>query len=105
MQKDPDKKYLTSTPLMDQYFQQTYDYLLTLPQKFRYKDGFREPIPKFKPESFRIADFQRIIANNAIKKDNLTKNQLLLLNDPRIKERIEQELKFLRGILQMYRDQ
>ena len=50
------KNLLTSTPLMDQYFHQTYDRL--------------EAIRQFNPNSFRYSGFQSIINDN--KKDNLT---------------------------------
>ncbi len=108
MQKDPaNKQFLTSTPQMDQYFQQTYANLMAKPQKFTKPDkaGVQKPIPKFDPKRFRYASIQSIVAENTIKKEELNVNQAAALSDLAVKARLEQEQTLVSGVLSMYREQ
>ncbi len=89
MQNPENRSILTSTPLMDQYFHQTYDHLAAQPRQFN-------------PNSFRFSRLQSIINDN--KKDNLTKEQVSLLNERRMVEHLEKEYVFLSKILKTYRD-
>lgn len=105
MQKDPqNKQFLTSTPLMDKYFQETYIRLAAKPQRYRvYKGGVKKLIPKFDPKRFAWAAFQQIIADNVIKRDQLTQEELNLLKNPEIIERLDVESKLYRSIRTYYR--
>ena len=119
MQKDPNnKQFLTSTPQMDQYFQETYTRLAGRPQKYQ-KDketgqpDITKPIPKFDPKRFRYASIQSIVADNTIPKDNtkpqsahlptLTPAQEAVLSAPETKARLEEEQTLVSGVLDVYR--
>ena len=106
MWKDPE--FMTSTARMNQYFQDTYDRLAARPQKYYRNRETRgpdltRPIPKFDPERFKYAGLQMIIADNMMPKDQYTHQQLELLKDPAIKQRIYQEQIFISNILKQYK--
>ena len=117
MQKDPNnKQYLTATPLMYEYFQDTFDRLAARPQKYTRPDmeGVRKPIPKFDPNRFRYAGLQMIISDNTIKRDDLSPGQKILLGidaktevdkaiADRTKLRLEQEQNLVSAISKLYR--
>lgn len=87
MQKDPEnKQFLTSTPEMDRYFQETYRTLEARPQKYQKdketgKPDMAKPIPKFDPKRFRYASIQSIVAENTVPKANLSDEQKAVLAD------------------------
>ncbi len=65
-------------------------------------DRLAEQPRQFNPNSFRFSRLQSIINDN--KKDNLTEEQLSLLNERRMVEHLEKENVFLSKILKTYRD-
>jgi hypothetical protein len=121
MQKDPEnKQFLTATPQMNQYFQDTYARLAARPQKYQKdKETGRpdptKPIPKFDPNRFRYASIQSIVADNTRPKDAsspqashlalLTPEEEAVLEDPATKQRLAQEQDLVSGILSVYREQ
>ena len=72
MQKDPNnKQFLTATPQMNQYFQETYARLAAKPQKYQTdketgQPDLAKPIPKFDSARFRFASIQSIVADNTV---------------------------------------
>lgn len=85
MQKDPEnKQFLTATPQMNQYFQDTYARLAAKPQRFQKdketgKPDLSKPIPQFDPNRFRYASIQSIVADNTVKTDQLSPEQKVAL--------------------------
>ena len=85
MQKDPEnKQYLTATPQMNQYFQQTYARLAQKPQKFQKsketgEPDLTKPIPRFDPNRFRYASIQSIVADNTVPSTALDQQQKVVL--------------------------
>lgn len=108
MQQDPEnKQFLTSTPEMDQYFQQTYANLAAKPQTYQKnretgQPDLTKPIPKFDPKHFRYASIQSIVAENAIKKDQLPAEYVALLADPATAARLAQEQALVTGVNNYY---
>lgn len=119
MQKDPkNKQFLTATPQMNQYFQDTYVRLAARPQKYQKnketgEPDLSKPIPKFDSNRFRYASIQSIVADNTIPASAdkpqaaylpvLTAEQGVILNAPETKARLEQEQVLVSGILEVYR--
>ena len=109
MQKDPEnKQFLTATPEMNQYFQQTYANLAAKPQKYQKnketgQPDLSKPIPKFDPNHFRYASIQSIVAENTIKKDQLPAEYTAVLADPATAARLAQEQALVSGVLEYYR--
>ena len=106
MQQDPNnKQFLTATPQMDQYFQNTYLVLAAKVQTFTKadKNGVKKPIPIFNPKRFRYASIQSIVADNTVKKEQLNQQQKDALADPATKARLEQEQNLVTRILSYYR--
>jgi hypothetical protein len=85
MQKDPEnKQYLTATPQMNQFFQETYARLAAKPQKFQKNKETGEPdmgktIPRFDPNRFRYASIQSIVADNTVPNEALNQQQKVVL--------------------------
>ena len=107
MQRDPkNKQFLTSTDQMDKYFQDTYARLAAREVKYTKpdKDGVTKPIPRFDPKRFRYASIQSIVADNTIKKEQLTAGQQALLGDETTKQRLAQEQQLVSGVLSVYRE-
>ncbi len=101
MQQDPNNKaVLTATPMMHKWFGETFRKLAERPQRQR-RDGTL--IPKFDPQNFRYASLQSIIADNTIKRDQLTPEQLTNLTNPDLTKRLDAEQKLLSSILAQYR--
>ena len=141
MQRDPENlQFLTSTPDMDAHFQETYRILEARPQTYQKRkvvgaDGVErkvedrtKPIPIFRPDHFRYASIQSIVALNRIKKDNLTAEQKLQLGTPdmpaglsaaqtaqweaqrdaarqQVVDRLAQEQQMVSDVLAVYREQ
>ena len=141
MQRDPEnRQFLTSTPDMDAHFQETYRILAARPQTYQKRkvvgpDGVEtkvedrtKPIPIFRPDHFRYASIQSIVALNTIKKGQLTAAQKQVLGAPDmpagldeaqkaqwvaqrdlarapIVNRLAQEQDMVSGILEVYRGQ
>jgi len=122
MQQDPtNKQFLKSTPLMDQYFQDTYARLRAEPQRYQKikgtkQDDLSKPIPPFDPNHFRYASIQSIVAENthpADAKQQAKRPHLAMLGpqekaalaDPAVKARLEEEQQMVSGILAVYRAQ
>jgi len=106
MQKDPNnRQFLTATPQMNQYFSDTYRRLAAQPQRFTKPDktGVAKPIPKFDPNRFRYASIQSIVADNTVKKEQLSAEQQAALEDPATKARLAQEQDLVSSILSVYR--
>lgn len=102
MQQDPNnKQYLTSTPEMDQYFQDTYARLMARPQKKSEKTGKLQP--KFDPKHFRFASLQSIVADQTEPNDSLGPEMVAFLNNPQVKERLESEQEMVSNALAYYR--
>ena len=131
MQKDPNnKQFLTATDAMNRYFQNTYASLAARPQKYQKnketgQPDLSKPIPKFDPNRFRYASIQSIVADNTVKKEQLSAQQKAQLAqlpvDPETKQfvgspqdvaaanatvqRMAEEQALVSGILSVYRDQ
>ena len=124
MQQDPTNgQYLTATSDMDAHFQETYRRLEAAPQTYYKKklaDGSKvedrtRPIPKFRPDHFRYANVQQIVADNAFpvrgtpaEKERpwltaLSDQQVAILKDPVIEKRLKEEQALVSSVLTYYR--
>lgn len=92
MQKDPNnRQFLTATPLMHKWFEDTFKELQARPNR------------SFDPEKFRYVDFQIIISLNVVKKDTFTEEELDNMYEQDVLDRLEQDIQSVRTVLNWYR--
>ena len=79
-------RYLSSTPLMDKYFENTFI-----------------SIPNFNPKNFRYSRLQTIISKNLIPTNQMTSDQINTINNTDLTDRLDAESYFLATISLYYR--
>lgn len=102
------KQFLTSTPEMDQYFQETYTNLAARPQRYQKnkvtgQPDLTKPILKFDPKHFRYGSIQSIINDNIIPSSKLSKEQEEYLKNPKVINRLNAEHELISVIRDSYR--
>ena len=109
MQKDPaNKQFLTATPQMNQYFQQTYANLAAKPQKYQKNkatggEDLSKPLPKFDPNHFRFASIQSIVADNTVPAATLSAEEQAYLANPAVVARLAEEQQIVSDVLKVYK--
>ena len=90
---------ISSTPLMDKYFHDTYKHLESLPEKFT-RQG--DPIPKFDPRGFKFTFLSAIINHDTVKNNDLSDEERETLEG--FSERIKQENKLVGNTFSYYKN-